>query len=333
MARLDQLGGQAKFLLQIGSVIGKEFTLRLLAAISPYDNEETRETMKLLVGSGLIHHQGLEDQISYLFKHSLIQDAAYQSILKTARLHLHRRIVEAIENDDELFLNVSYELLAYHCTEASITDKAIEYRRLAGQRASERSARQEAIHHLNKGLELLMREPESAERNSKELSFLLIRGPVLMATEGPGSTETRQTYQRSMELCETLPESPLHFTAAWGWWRIHMNMSFTEGRKWAYRLLELAKRLDEPGLLLQAHHCQWATLFNIGEQVECLEHIRLGLTLYDSSVHHVHAALYGGHDPQGVRARRECTGIVAIGLSILIGPGNGSQRRCQEQTR
>ncbi|MCZ7599734.1 MAG: hypothetical protein M5U09_21010 [Gammaproteobacteria bacterium] len=263
--------------------------------------------MKRLVNSGLVQSEGRDDNVHYLFKHSLIQEAAYQSILKTARPTLHRRICETIEGDPALAQSMSLEFLAYHSLEAGMRRKSIDYLRRAGQSASERSASQEAVHHLNRALELLALEPEGSERDRDELQILVVLGPVLMATEGSGSAGTTEIYRRAMELCATLPESPEHFAASWGWWRIHMNMNFTEGRKWADRLVDLAGRLDDPGLLLQAHHCQWATLFNIGEQVECLQHVDVGLPLYDPASHHRHASLYGGHDPRcAVSGRAPC---------------------------
>ncbi len=298
VARLDRLGDRAKSLLQVASVVGREFPRRLLVGVSPYDAETTDSTMKRLVNSGLVQSEGRDDNVHYLFKHSLIQEAAYQSILKTARPTLHRRICETIEGDPALAQSMSLEFLAYHSLEAGMRRRGIDYLRRAGQSASERSASQEAVHHLNRALELLALEPEGSERDRDELQILVVLGPVLMATEGSGSARTTDIYRRAMELCATLPESPEHFAASWGWWRIHMNMNFTEGRKWADRLVDLAGRLDDPGLLLQAHHCQWATLFNIGEQVECLQHVDLGLPLYDPAFHHRHASLYGGHDPQ-----------------------------------
>ena len=295
MARLDQLASGLE-IAQIGSALGRQFSHELLAAVASIPDVELRAALDQLVDAQLMLRHGTAPHATYSFKHALVQDAAYGSLLLARRQALHARIADILERQFPETLDASPELLAHHCTEARLGPKAVHYWQLAGRRASERSANVEAISHLTRGLDLVATLPETAERRRGELDLLLTLGPVLMNTKGPRTREVAQIYSRALELCSSLPDSPQHFAAMWGSWRISEH--FETGLQIAQNLLKLAEGLGDPGLSLQAHHCLWASLFHLGRHEACREHIEVGLRLYDTGNYRTHGAIYGGHDPR-----------------------------------
>ena len=293
MARLDQLG-PAKPIAQVAGAIGREFSYELLEAVAMLAPERLREGLRALEQSGLVHAEPRLPVESYAFKHALVQEAAYQSLLRSRRRELHLRIAEALESRFPQTARDAPELVAHHWTEAGAVEQAVAGWLAAGQRACERSEYREAIGHLRKGLELVPRLSDPDEQRSRELTLLLALGPALIMAEGAGTPEVGRLYVRALELCARLPESAPHFVAHWGWWRVSMDHRM--GRARADKLLALAHNLGDSALLVQAHHSQWATLYMLGAHTECCRHIEAGLELYDPNHHHRHAALYGGHD-------------------------------------
>jgi class 3 adenylate cyclase/predicted ATPase len=295
MARLDRLA-PAREVAQIGAVIGREFSYELLAAVSLLSDAALQTALAQLVDAGLVFQRGQPPQASYIFKHSLIQDAASASLLRRRRRRLHAAIVAALEARGGERTEATLELLAHHCTEAALAEKAIGYWCAAGERASQRSASAEAVGHFRRAQALLETLEDSPEVREQLLKVMVALGPALITTKGGGTPEVEQVYRRALELCAGLSESTLHFAAHWGSWLISVGQPAWRER--ADDLLALAERLQDTGLILQAHHCQWATLFNLGAHTECCAHIEAGLTLYDPEQHRQHAAWYGGHDPK-----------------------------------
>ena len=152
MARLDRLG-TAKEIAQLGATLGREFSYELLQAVSPLDDETLQHGLRQLVAAELVYQRGLVPQAHYLFKHALIQDTAYQSLLKSTRQKLHRQIAQVLEERFSEIKDTQPELLAHHYTEAGLIGQAILYWQQAGQRAVKRSANAEAINHLTRGLQ------------------------------------------------------------------------------------------------------------------------------------------------------------------------------------
>lgn len=294
MARIDQLG-EAKEIAQIGAVIGQEFTLSLLESVTLESAAKLETALERLVSSGLAMRHDQATEARYVFKHALVCDAAYKSLLRKRRKKLHARIAECLESDFPETVANEPELLAHHCSRAGCTEKAIRYWHVAGQRASERSANIEAARHLNKALGVLDDLPDPATRRDLELSLLITLGPVEIAIKGSGSRTASDAYARAVELCADSPDSPLHFAAYWGQWRT--SKSYLTKRERADKLSAVAKNLADPGLRLQAHHCQWASLFNLGFHRRCCQHVDRGLRLYESGDFRWHASMYGGHDP------------------------------------
>src|SRR6266567_8406714 len=177
MARLDRLA-TVKSLAQLGATLGRELSYELLQAVSPWDEETLRRGLSQLVETEFLYQQGLPPQAIYLFKHALIQETAYQSLLRSTRQQHHQRIAQVLEARFPESCETQPELLAHHYTEAGLSAQAIPYWQRAGQRAIERSANLEALGHLTKGLEVLAILPDTPERTQQELDLQLTLGPA-----------------------------------------------------------------------------------------------------------------------------------------------------------
>jgi class 3 adenylate cyclase/predicted ATPase len=293
-ARLDQLG-DGKYIVQVGSAIGRSFPVALARRAAEMEPSDAQQALERLVGLGLASLHGRDADEICTFKHALIQEAAYQGMLKSTRQAVHRRLAELLRSEFAGIREAAPEVLAQHCAAAGLTVEAIANLREAGRLAAERSANVEAARLLEQAVEMAKTIPEGGERDALLLSLLVALGPVLITTRGPGTQDVQSTYRSAIELCTRLPQSPQHFTAFWGWWRIAAEAQ--ELRTRADKLSTLADSLGAPELLLQAHHCQWGTLFGLGEYAACRAYIAKGLDIYERCDHD-YGALYGGHDPK-----------------------------------
>jgi predicted ATPase len=188
MARLDRLA-TVKSLAQLGATLGREFSYELLEAVSLWDEETLHLGLQQLVETEFLYQRGLPPQATYRFKHALIQEAAYQSLLRSRRQEYHQRIAQVLVDRFPETVETQPELLAHHYTEAGLSGPAIGYWQLAGQRAIQHSAHIEAISHLTKGLEMLKILPESPERSQQALALYTALGAQPMAIKGYGAPE------------------------------------------------------------------------------------------------------------------------------------------------
>lgn len=294
--RIDRLTMEDKQLLQTAAVVGKTVPFALLRAISDRPAEQLHQGLARLQDSEFLYETRRFPDLEYTFKHSLTYEVVYKGLLHERRRMLHRRIAHAMESIYSARLAEQVERLAHHYTEAGLAERAVGYWQQAGQRAIERSANVEAVGHLTKGLEVLETLPETPERNRQELGLLTALGAVQITTEGPGTAKVERAYERARDLRARFEESPEHydFVVLWGRWRLCMDLK--EALELANELLGLAESQNDAGMLLQAHHAQWATHFNLGELISCREHIEAGITLYEQQKHPSHTLLYGGHD-------------------------------------
>ena len=206
MARLDRLAA-VKGLAQLGATLGRAFAYALLQAVSPWDEATVRRGLHQLVEAEFLYQQGLPPQATYVFKHALIQEAAYQSLLRSTRQQYHQRIAQALEAQFPARAETQPELLAHHYTEAGLSAQAVDYWQRAGQQAIQRSANVEAIAHLRQGIALLTTLPDTPERVQAELTLQTTLGPALMATRGYAAPEVAATYHRARELCQQAEET------------------------------------------------------------------------------------------------------------------------------
>jgi len=216
MARLDRLA-TVKGLAQLGATLGREFSYALFQAVSPWDEATVHQGLHQLVEAEFLYQRGLPPQATYLFKHALIQDTAYQSLLKSTRQQYHQGIAQVLEARFPETAATQPELVAHHYTEAGLTEQAVPYWQRAGQQALQHSANLEAVRHLTKGLELLATLPEPPARAQQELALQIALGPALSSTRGQAALEVEQTYARARVLCQQVGDTPQLFPTLWGW--------------------------------------------------------------------------------------------------------------------
>jgi len=323
MARLDQLAA-AKEVAQLGATLGREFSYELLQAVSPLDEATLQKGLSQLVEAELVYQRGLPPQTRYLFKHALIQDVAYQSLLKSKRQQYHKQIAQVLEERFSEIIETQPELLAHHYTEAGLIAQAIPYWQQAGQRAVQRSANVEAITHLTKGLELLKTLPDMTERVQQELTLQVALGVPLQAARGHGAPEVEATYARAWALCRQVGETLQLFPVLFGLQRFYtIRAEFRTARGLGEQLLRLAQSVQDPALLVEAHFALGRTLFVLGEHASAREHLEQGIVLYDSQQHGVHTFLYG-QDP-GVNCR-----VYAAWVLWLLGYPNQALKKSHE---
>ena len=295
MARLDRLA-TVKAIAQLGATLGREFAYDLLQAVSPWNEETVQQGLHQLVEAEFLYQQGMPPQATYRFKHALIQEEAYQSLLRSTRQQHHQRIAQVLEAQFPDTAETRPELLAHHYTEAGLPAQAIPYWQQAGQRAYERSAYMEAIAHLTKGLEVLTDLPDTPERARQELTLHITLGPALMAAKGLAAPEVERVYTRALVLCRQVGETPQLFPILIGLWRFHVvRAEYQTAHELEEWLLRLAQSIQDPALLLEAHRPQGQTLFLLGELVQARERLEQALALYNPEQHRSHAFLYG-HD-------------------------------------
>jgi TOMM system kinase/cyclase fusion protein len=295
MARLDRI--TTGEICGLAATLGRSFTYELLNAVALHDETVVQRELNRLVEAELIYQRGLPPNSSYVFKHALIQEAAYQSLLKSKRRRYHEKIAHVLE---ERFQDISEnqpEILAHHYTEAGLIDGAIDYWKKAGLKSRERSANIEAISQLSKGLELLETLPDTSERAKKELDLQIFLAPAWMALEGYATPEVEQAYTRARELCEQIGETPHLFPVLWGLWVIyHVRGDLNRAHGFGDQLLHFAENVQDRSLLVEAHRNLGASLFFLGELEPALAHLEKSHALYDSQKHRFHISLFG-QDP------------------------------------
>jgi predicted ATPase len=310
MARLDRLTA-VKGLAQLGATLGREFAYDLLQAVSQWDEAILQWGLQQLVEAEFLYQRGVPPHATYVFKHALIQDAAYQSLLRSTRQQHHQHIAQVVEARFPELCETQPELLAQHYTEAGLGGQAIGYWQRAGERAVERSAHLEAINFLTKGLEVLKPLPETSERLQQELTLHIARAVSPVVTKGYAAPEVEHAYTRARELCQQVGETPELFPVLHGLWRFYVvRAELQKGYELAEQFLSLARRMQVPALLLEPHRVLGTTLFLLGELAAARAHLDQGIALYDPQQHRPHTFLYG--QAPGVAIR--CFAALALWL-------------------
>ena len=281
MARLDQLG-PAKEVAQIGAAIGREFSRALLTAVVGKPEEELNSALDRLLTAGLVFRQGVPPDTSYLFKHALVQDAAHGTLLRGPRRALHARIAETLENQFAEIAERHPELLARHCTEAGLIEKAAGLWGKAGQWSLDRSALQEAVAYLEQGLPIIERLPPSADRDSLELALREPLHSARLRWRGWASLEVRANATAILQLARRKGRPQSLLVGLWGMW---VN-TITQGRvaetpDWARRLLAEGIQSGNIDLQILGHRASLSSHFYLGELNEALERRDKVLALYD----------------------------------------------------
>jgi predicted ATPase/class 3 adenylate cyclase len=300
MARLDRLG-QGKEVAQIGSAIGREFSHALLAAVVRKPEPELAAALDRLIAAGLLFRQGVPPYATYLFKHALVQDAAYGTLLRERRRALHARIAETLEGQFAEIAESRPELLARHCTEAGMVDKAAGLWGKAGQRSLERSALVEAIEQLTRALAQIATLPATPALRREQITLQVALMSALIHVKGYAAPETKTAAERArllIEQAEALGEPPdgplLLFSVLFGFWVSNfVAFNGVVARKLAVEFLALAEKQGSTAPLMVAHRIMGATLAFTGEIAGALAHHDRALALYDPAEHRSLAARFG----------------------------------------
>ncbi|HZV06605.1 MAG TPA: adenylate/guanylate cyclase domain-containing protein [Gemmataceae bacterium] len=278
MARLDRLA-PIKEIAQIGATIGREFPYNLLEAVSPTQGVALQDALAQLVTAGLIFSHGTPPEASYTFKHALVQDTAYATLLKSRRQQLHERIAESLRDRFPERAEREPGIVAHHFTQAGLPKTAIEWWGRAGDRAMRRFANHEAALSYANGLSLMADLPAGEERDRQELVFRLALGPALLAARGYASEEVERNYQEASRLAEALSDREAIFTSARGQWHYLYDRSLLA------RALALAERLRDIGAEESntensslAFRAIGSTLMSKGEFVRAIEAFESSIT-------------------------------------------------------
>jgi predicted ATPase len=290
MARLDRLG-PAKEVAQIGAVIGREFSHALLAAAASKPQAELASALDQLVQSGLLFRQGMPPHASYLFKHALVQDTAYSTLLREPRRALHARIADVLENQFPEIAESRPELLAHHCTAVGLIEKAAGLWGKAGQRSMERSALAEAVQQLTCGLEQIAVSPATPALRREQIKLQVTLVKALTPIKGWGAPETKAAAERArllIEQAEGLGEPPddplLLFSVLHSLWVGTMGVG-VDAHDLARQFFARAEKQGTTAPLMLGHRVLGISLGVAGSLVQAVAHFDQVLALYDPAEH------------------------------------------------
>jgi class 3 adenylate cyclase/predicted ATPase len=285
MARLDRLGA-VKEVAELAATCGRTFSRELLLAVSVFNEDVIDNALRELFDAELIYRRGFPPHFIYEFKHALVQDTAYQALLKSTRQRYHHAIAQAVEREFPATAETQPEVVARHYTEAGLAEQAIGYWHRAGQRAVERSGNLEAIAHLTKGLKLIKTLKETPEVARQELQLYLTLGPALVAARHFADPSVGEAYARAFELCQRLEDKvhlPLVLRGRQAFHRLRGELR--KARELGQQLVALAERQQDPALLVGGCHALGQDLFSLGELVAARQTVERGIALFDPEKH------------------------------------------------
>jgi predicted ATPase len=292
MERLDRVAPSRR-LAQIAAVIGREFSYDLLAAASQIDEDDMLSALSLLEQADIIYRVGISPFLRFAFKHALLRDAIYDSLLRSKRQQIHADIAAILEHDFSKLAENQPQILAYHYQEAGNHQLAIRCWFESGQGALAHSANVEAIASFRKALQLLDALPETPERIKQEIDIQLALGIPLIAVQGYASAETREAFSRARTLCLRLGNIPEYFQALFGLWgHSWMGGKNDDALRLADEFLSRSRALSEPVPLMVAHRVMGSTLLTIGEFQSSAEHFEESIKLSTSKGKQPLSSLY-----------------------------------------
>ena len=312
MARLDRFA-PVKEIAQIGAAIGREFSYAMIAAAAPHSKTDLDSALSQLTESGLAFRRGTPPDATYTFKHALVQDAAYDSLLKSRRQTLHTKIAQVIEQHYPETKDTEPQVLAHHLTAAGQAEAAIPLWQSAGGLALKRMALTEAISHLNKGLELVSSLPHSSERDTSELELRTLLGTAWMALKGWPAQEAWSSFYPALALAKSLKRDDALLPILWGLWcNVNTQGRRVEALDWAKEMLDIGESSGDSDILMLGHMAAMCSYFHIGDLLKAREHGDQVLALYDSERHY-HLADILNHD------LKTFAGVWAAHLTWMLG--------------
>lgn len=292
MARLDQLD-LAKEVAQLSATLGRRFTHKLLAAASGLSESQLHTSILKLLDAELIYQRGIAPDCVYEFKHAMVQDIAYQTLLKSTRLRYHQRIAQLLEHQFPEEIENHPEILAHHYTEAHIADQAVIHWHRAGQKAISRSANLEAINHIGKALGVLESLPDDKQRAKLELELQITLAVPLTSVKGYAAPEVQQTYTKARELCLKIGETPQMFPALYGMWRFYlMTADYTTAEELSSQLIDIATETGNLAFCAAAPRSMGATSFYQGNLSRARSYLEQVISLQESDEYREKALLF-----------------------------------------
>jgi predicted ATPase len=278
LARLDRLSA-VKDTAQTAAAIGREFSYSVIAAVAGVPEQDLQAALTRLVAAELIFQRGLPPEATYLFKHALVQDAVYASMVRSRRHQIHAQIARALEEQFPDVVASEPETLAHHFTAAGLNERGVHYWKLAGQYASGRSAFVEGTRHFSAGIELLKTLPDTPARAQEELAMHVGLGAGLIVTKGHATIEVEQAYLRAHALCLQIGETPELFPVILGLWRCYIARSeLHRSRELGETLLRLSNQ--EPAHAVVAHYALGNSSLLLAELVTARQHFEQGILNY-----------------------------------------------------
>lgn len=322
LARLDRMASNPD-VVQTAAAIGREFSYPLLAAVCELAEAQVRAEIEKLVRAEVLFQKGKLPDARFSFKHALIQDAAYGSLLKKKRQQIHQRIGLVLETQFPETARLQAEVLGHHFTEAGQPERAIGYWLAAGRRAVQRSANVEAVDQLSRGLKLISELPESPARDELELDLLTTLSAPLMAVKGYTIPEVERLFLRARELCQRIAASGPLFMAVHGLYRYSVvRGDLTTARELADEAFALAERLGDASLQVEGHRARALVTGFAGQFEECLHHAAETVRLYDPDRERTHAFIYGA-DPVTI------ANVFAAWSDWFMGRPRTAVRKCE----
>ena len=296
MARLDT-SKPGKAAAQCASVIGGTFEAGVLTDVWDGTQAQLTAGLNALLGLGVLTRQGEGHLAQYSFRHALMRDTAYETLLRERRRNLHIRVSEALEKRHPEIRFKQPELLARHYSEGGRPQRAAELWLTAAHRSLSRSANIETIAHVRAAQASLDSIPVSDERDALELKLLIAIGPALMSTHGSGSAEVKKTYMRAYDLSNRVGDLEQKFNTTWGLWLHHyIGGELEAARRRADEIVKIGEQIPDSTYLLQGHHAMWSSEGYVGNDAKALHHAEQGINLYNMEHHRQSMSLYGDHD-------------------------------------
>lgn len=320
MARLVH-ADSARLVAQLGAVIGREFSQEMIQTLYPLDETTLKEALGLLIATGLLYRRGLMSRAIYVFKHALVQDALYQSLLKRERKVYHNKFAQVLEERFPSLGKTQPELLARHFQAAGNPEAAAKYWIAACEIATRDSANLEAVSHAGKALEAIKSITYLQERDKLELHVQILQGPALLAVRGWSSPDLAAAFARAKELCGKIGEKRQLFKITRGLWTYHMvSAQLSESIVLADELMCIAEAEHNEDYRIQAHAAYCDSYFWMGRPALSAKYALLGLELYDLEQHHTRHALEYGEDPAAIFL---CYGALSL---WLLGEENQAEK-------
>jgi predicted ATPase len=300
MARLDRLP-QVRELAQLGSVLGREFAYEMISGLSTIGDTVLQEGLRQLVDAELLYQRGRPPRAKYIFKHALVKDAAYGSLLRRPRQQYHRQVAELLEKSFPETVEANPDLLAHHYSEAGVVDRAVDYWQLAGQRAIERSANTEAIAHLKFGVSMIRAVPASDALALRELKLQTMLAGPLIATEGYSAPETVAVFERAHELSNQVNDPTLMFPVLYQQWVFnlinHTGARIPETLRISRQFLEMAEAQQDTLPKVLGHRITATSQYALGDFTQARTGLETAISYYDEE-QHGHSTFEFGQNPK-----------------------------------